>query len=379
MPRKPAHKGDRLVKQDMNLLLVTPWFIGMQKDESGHFHSIATRHGEGEVRTGETPPEMLDQVILLYLMYKSSRNGWETDFTVTPHEVLTACGLSTKNSWYMERLKNSLWRWKNIAIRFKGSFYDGGKHVDMFFGIMEQARYKEKNGRYTIRIRLNPAWIEVLKESNYYRPLSFEFFKALKVPVACRLYEILLRSSSPFKIGILKLGRWMDITPQMTKTGKRVLIESHVLRFVDKGIAEINRVAGDEDYIRQQKIDYSKIFTVTYEIQESTGEYDDDDEFPNTSGQRNIVFTKSKVTKPKIALPKVNTEKMADDFLLDAYGGEYTLFQDKLTRGEKLELYTQLRAMPKDDDDEIINKPPLEYWIEALQEQQETSGEKVAK
>ena len=350
--KKPDMKGDILVMQDCNLLFLPPWFLAMLRDQHGHYRKLETRYGISEVRTGAKPPEMLDQTILLYLIHRTSNNHWNSEIVTTPYEVLSACDMSLKNRFYTDRLKDSLYRWSHVKMTFNGTFYNGKAHLDATFGFVDSFKYEPVPRGNRIRILLDREWLDLLRRTEYYRPISFEFFKALRVPVGGRLYEILLRANSPFKIGTLKLGEWMGITPKKLRTGKRQMMESDVLRAIEKGVQDINRVV--ESQMLDKGIRYSRVFRVSYETQEPETE----------DGKQNIVFTKHTVDTAASVLPEVDPVQAADEFLSLAYGGEYCMNDDNTpTNEEKLALHFQLQDNPVDEYGDVVGVPNLEVWI----------------
>jgi hypothetical protein len=90
----------------------------------------------------------------------------------------------------------------------------------MAFHIIDSYKIKKSDGK--IEVTLNPLWLLKIKESNFFKYLNFEYYKALKRPVSRRLFEILCKTFKGRKhwpIDLVKLGQ------KLTLSGKKVLIE----------------------------------------------------------------------------------------------------------------------------------------------------------
>jgi len=140
------------IKQDINFFDKPMWFQDMKHNGLG----FVWKDIEGyEYRTGYKLPDKVDVIILLYLLMKSQKQEYTSEIKVTRYEILKQCGFDTRGSQYYERLKDSLKRWKNVAIEFKGTFYDGKTYLTMLFGIIDDAEVNEETGQVTVNFNEN--------------------------------------------------------------------------------------------------------------------------------------------------------------------------------------------------------------------------------
>jgi predicted RNA-binding protein YlxR (DUF448 family) len=194
--------ADKLIKQDINFLECPIWFL-----ESGMQENVTIDRDGFVYRAGYKLPSALDAIFLYYLLYKSQTNGWEPFVETTKYEILKNCGVAY-NGFYKNRVEDSLKRWINVSLEFKGTFYDNKKYYTLNFNIInswmiEYNRYK------TINVNFNNFWLTKIQHSNYFKIINFDYMIKLRTPVAMRLYEVLVKSfqkNDEFKIGAHKLA-----------------------------------------------------------------------------------------------------------------------------------------------------------------------------
>jgi hypothetical protein len=312
------------IKQDINFLDKPLWFQNLRHDGMGFVWGDI----EGfEYRTGYKPPDKVDMLILLYLMYKSQKADYQTNIVVSKYEILKACDFPTQDTRYYKRIEDCLKRWKNVSIEFQGTFYDGKKYLTKLFGILDEGEIRASDKK--VEVKFNENWLLKIKESRYFRSINFERYKALKRPLSRRLFEFLEKSflgRDTFAIHLTKLGVKLTLIGVEVKTKhetKRVIYASHVLQEIKPAINEINKLSRDPDICKKMGLKPEEIFTITYEI---TGVGQD----------RIIIFQRHPVSMPLeksqdktitselqslFALLKKRTEK------LDKVVGEY--FQSK--------------------------------------------------
>ncbi len=219
---------DENVKQDINFLDRPLWMQTTVKD---------TR----EIVTWEDPdgykfecagyaPGKVDMLILYYLMLESQNRNWDDTLILTRYAILNGCGMAV-GKYQKDRLKQALETWKRTTISFSGTFYSGKKYHDMEFGVIEDWAARESDNR--LEIRFNRRWIEKIKNSEFFKYVSFTQMKTLRSPLALRLYEILVKSffkRTTWEIDALKLAAkvpmiekyFADIVPRVKTATKRV-------------------------------------------------------------------------------------------------------------------------------------------------------------
>jgi len=180
------------IKQDINLLEYPLWFQDECEAETLE-KGFLWEHPNGKflVKSTSKPPVKTDNIFLLYLLQQSQTLSWKDEFFITRYQVIKDCGLDTNNSWYA-RLVDSLDRWEQVHIEFNGAFYQGREYKTLHFGVIDSWGFEEKTKR--LRIRFSPEYLSIVKESSYFRFLDFDQVKALRSPLATRLYQILVKS-----------------------------------------------------------------------------------------------------------------------------------------------------------------------------------------
>ena len=261
------------IKQDINFLDKPLWFTDSKKNDS----SFIWKDIEGyEYRSGYKIPDKLDILILLYLLLKSQQLDYQSRITITKYEILKKCGLWIDSKYY-DRLEDSLKRWKNVSIEFHGTFYNNKEYITIGFGIIND--YEIEKAKKDIKVNLNENWLLKIKESEFFKYINFEQYKALKRPISRRLYEILcksFKSRSEWSISLIKLGIKLTLSGRLRKMQdgreKEVIYASDVLVAIKPAIKEINNLSKISDIKEKASILSEDLFTVSITI---TGEKQD--------------------------------------------------------------------------------------------------------
>jgi len=188
---KLAHKR---IKQDINMLEYPLWMQDERlPSKIPEDKGFIWQDREGYVyRCGYKVPTKLDIIYLMYLLYRSQQEGWKEEIELSRYEVLRSCGYSSCRPADYERLEDSLERWKMVGIKFQGTFYDGKRYIALSFGVIETWKIDEQSKK--LRVRFNREWLTRIKNSSYFKYLNFDQIRALRSPLAMRLYEILAKS-----------------------------------------------------------------------------------------------------------------------------------------------------------------------------------------
>lgn len=180
-----------MVKQDINLLEYPLWFQDECEAEKSD-HGFVWKHPKGFVlRTGFKPPVKTDVVFLFYLLLQSQGQNWKDEFFITRYQVIKGCGLTMDARWY-DRLEESLKRWEAVNIEFNNAFYNGREYKTLHFGVIDSWGIDEKTKR--LRIRFSPEYLSIVQNTSYCRFLNFDQVKALRSPLATRLYQLLVKT-----------------------------------------------------------------------------------------------------------------------------------------------------------------------------------------
>lgn len=177
------------IKQDINFLEYPLWMQDKQSEKG-----IIWSDREGfTYKTGWKAPVKLDLIFLYYLLIESQQRGWTQEIELSQYECLKGCGIQPGKHW-RTRLQDGLERWMHVVITFEGVFYNGNEHINGIqqFHILEHWEYLGKTKK--LKIRFTSKWIEQIQRSTYFKVIDFEQIKALRSPLATRLYEILSKS-----------------------------------------------------------------------------------------------------------------------------------------------------------------------------------------
>lgn len=255
------------IKQDINFLHEPLWFQDIKHAGMG----FIWRDGENyEYRTDYKPPDKVDILILLYLMLKSQKVGYTENVVASRYEILKNCGLPIKDNHYYIRVEDSLKRWHSVDIYFNGTFYDRHEYYEIGFHILDS--YKIEKDRKRLSVSFNADWLLKIKNSEYFKYINFEQYKALKRPVSRRLHEILCHqffNRDTWSIHITRLGILLTLSgrKKITKSEtKEIIYASDVLVTLKPAINEINKLARSPEVIKKAGIKPRDIFTITYEI-----------------------------------------------------------------------------------------------------------------
>jgi hypothetical protein len=256
------------IKQDINFLEYPLWFPSKVSEENGY----VWKDKEGYTyRSAYKVPDKTDAIILFYLLLKAQKQDYQEKFILSQHELLKGCGFYG-NSWYYERLEDSLRRWTGIMIEFKGTFYDGKKYKTLFFHILDSAKIREEDQK--VEICFNPDFLLKIKESKFCKYINFQQYKALKRPISLRLFEILCKNfkgREEWPIDLVKLGAKLPLSKrkvQSLKAEKELLFHSDVLRAIKPAINEINRLAEDQKALEALGVKGKETFKINYSLSE---------------------------------------------------------------------------------------------------------------
>jgi len=263
-----------IIKQDINFLDKPLWFQDMRHDGFGFVWTDIEGY---EYRTGHRPPDKVDIIILLYLLMEAQKQNYTDTIETTRHEILKKCGFSITDSRYYERVEESPERWKNVAIKFHGTFYDNREYITIGFGIIDDYEINRETRKVTINF--NEKWLLKIKESVFFKYLNFEYYKALKRPLSRRLYELLCKTfkgRNEWSVGLAKLGTKLTLSGREVsyREGKEIktrkaVFASDVLVALKPAVNEINRLAQTAGIGDKTGIPPEDIFSIEYEI---TGE-----------------------------------------------------------------------------------------------------------
>ena len=157
-------------------------------------------------------PSKVDMIFLYSLLNISQTNGWNDELRFSEYHILKFCGMNqTENR--KKRLKKSLEKWKRVTISFSGTFYNNKDYSYIEFGVIDDWVLEKNDNK--LEIRLNKRWLEKIRDSKYFKYVSFDHIKKLKSPLALRLYELVSKTffkRISWEIDIFKLALKIPMT-----------------------------------------------------------------------------------------------------------------------------------------------------------------------
>ena len=154
-----------------------------------------------EISTGEVcicngiefpNPDAVD--LLLYLIVSLEKNNWERKLTFESLRRLIReiYGVKTAGKTWVDQIKRSLIIWSNHKYYFPKSFLWHGQLIEIFFGVIDDWEIKSQ-GRgkpAKIEITFNEKFVEICKNTDWYRRPSWLEIKKLRKEVAKSLYML---------------------------------------------------------------------------------------------------------------------------------------------------------------------------------------------
>jgi len=216
------------IKQDINFLEYPLW---MQSAHPADGKVVTWEDSDGyRFEASRGVPSKVDMLFLYYLMLESQNNNWNQIVKISRYQILKACGMNVGRK-ERARLIQSLEAWKRVTIAFTGTFYNGMAYEFLEFGIINDWGIHEQDKK--LEIELNKKWITKIKQSEFFKYISFVQMKQLRSPLALRMYEILVKTfykRNSWEIDVLKLAAkipmiekyFADIVPKIEAATRRI-------------------------------------------------------------------------------------------------------------------------------------------------------------
>jgi hypothetical protein len=216
------------IKQDINFLEYPLWMQSLEKP-TGRVMIWKDRDGYTFESTRGTPSKV-DMLFLYFILGESQSSNWSEAVTFSRYKIFNACGMNVGQK-DRARLVESLEIWKRVTVSFSGTFYTGTEYQCLEFGIIDGWGIRENDKK--IQVKLNSLWLEKIKQSEFFKYISFTQMKSLRSPLALRLYEILIKTfykRSCWEIDIHRLAEKIPmkekyvahITPKIESAVKRI-------------------------------------------------------------------------------------------------------------------------------------------------------------
>lgn len=218
------------VKQDLNFLEFPLW-RPIIKD---HQKVVVWTDIEGYEFTCVGTPNKTDIIVLYYILLLSQQQNWNTKIVTSKYKVLQNCGIYSNKVSY-DRLEKTLNKWTNTTIQFNGVFYNKKNYETITFSIINEWFKLKKDNK--IHIHLNEFWLQKIRNSNFFKYISFSTMVKFKSPVSLRLYEILCKSfykRDTWEIDIHKLGEKIPLKEKFT---------SKIIEKIKPSVNQINKIS----------------------------------------------------------------------------------------------------------------------------------------
>jgi len=133
--------------------------------------------------------------LLLYLIIKLEDNDWDRKLTIESiRKLLKEVFEVDTSKFWTEKLRRLLVIWKNHSFYFPGNFFWDGKKIEAYFGVIEDF-YIDKPGKgksAKIEITFNEKFVEICRNTTWYRRPPWIEIKKLRKEIAKRLYMLAL-------------------------------------------------------------------------------------------------------------------------------------------------------------------------------------------
>ena len=134
--------------------------------------------------------------LLLYLLVRLEENNWNKELTFRSLRELVKGVYEVENigKTRTEQVKRGLVIWKNHSFYFPKSFVWEGKLIEIYFGVIEKFRI-ETQGRgkpAKVTIVFDEEFINICKNSQWYRRPAWKEIRKLRKEIAKRLYMLAL-------------------------------------------------------------------------------------------------------------------------------------------------------------------------------------------
>ena len=223
-----------LLKDDINFLDSPNWVLN--EKEKIKEYVINKETGFYKISTAaDTLPNRFDKIILYYLLTELLKSNFNSSKIVTTrYKIASSVFYGTKNVGKNEydRLMLSLKRWNDIALEFKGIFYDGDTHTTRYFHVIDDVILNEE--KKELYIKFNDQYLQHLKVTEFCKYIDFDKYKKLTRPISARLYEILVKNFQDryvWQIDVNKLAEKMTLSE---------IYPSHIIQKLKPAINEIN-------------------------------------------------------------------------------------------------------------------------------------------
>ena len=151
--------------------------------------------GEVYICNGTEFPNADAVDLLLYLIIKLEDNNWEGELTFkSVRQILRDVFNVGTSKFWIEKLIRLLVIWKNHSFYFPKSFTWEGKTVKAYFGVIDdfiiESQGKGKPAK--VEISFNRKFIEICKNTDWYRRPPWSEIRKLRKETAKRLYMLAL-------------------------------------------------------------------------------------------------------------------------------------------------------------------------------------------
>ena len=188
--------------------------------------------------------------LLLYLIWLLEKQGWERVLRIESLNKLAkeVFGIRQSGLIWNKKIERILVIWKNHTFYFDNSFLWNDKKVKAYFGVIENFIIDSQGrGKPTkIEIVFDEKFIEICKETNWYRRPVWIEFKKLRKETSKNLYMLALTykpsdSSKEWNIYMDKDLKYWYRNALNSVANPKHLRPSRIIKRVENAMKEINK------------------------------------------------------------------------------------------------------------------------------------------
>ncbi|MCP4050911.1 MAG: replication initiation protein [bacterium] len=261
----------KIVKQNSSFIEYPLWNVDRQSVTA--IYEIQTKQGKYTYKAmPDNVPDDIDALFLYYMLFVS-QDTHKTNLDIKTSQVLKELDLQYGSQSY-NRFATSLDRWKDVSVKFEGTFYIKEKkknakgqevtvkrHVTKGFHILEyehtkkseevedqKTKGKRKYKTHEFNVQLNKKFIEAINDAGLIRYIDLQTFIKLKKPITRRLYEWLPKQFIKESRKIFQIRHEIFFEKMRITCPKYISHIKRKLKKIDTAIVQINKYEKRQEY-----------------------------------------------------------------------------------------------------------------------------------
>lgn len=294
-----------IFSQNLNFIEFPIWFHTIPKEEVDGSFTWDT--GNGYVFNSKQAPTRHDILFLYQLLLQCQENKFNPKVVTTRYKLLQECDMPLQTFSY-KKVAESVEKWKHVNLSYKETFYIKGKKKQSmaFFGVIDLGTIDGSTGK--VVVKFNDFWLDQIKQSGFCKLFDFNCYKAIKQPMALRLFEIFsknLTMRTNFTISVDKMAKLMCMrkykVQQRTQCIK-VLYDGRILASINRCVDNLNNLFSNDKLVNEYKIRQGMI------VHLATYKNKDGESIMSFTRQKKVSYLKNKPTEKKNTTPKIEIQ-----------------------------------------------------------------------